>query len=290
MRDSLSGGTLERGAARAMRWLSVGALVVTAITYLLTTFTPLGQAIADEAWLARVAEGKGLLKVSRHLLEFIDIGTIIGVIAILLVGTAVRGSWRVGAALAGGLLGAAASAELLKAALPRPDLAPQLEAMMGEHAANSFPSGHVTIATASVLAMIVVLPSAGRLPWAMLGAVLVASVACAVVAAGWHRPSDALGGLGWALAWQGLIIAGIVRRLGVAVPGSARTAWFWPTVAGLVLAAAVVILAVLGRVDIAGLTGSVRAWTFPIAEILLACTALLAINCSAWILRRVELR
>jgi len=266
------------------------------VTYLTTTFTTWGQAVVDEAWLARVGEGRVLLKVSRHVLEFIDIGSVIGVIVILIVVTAVRRNWRVGAVLAGGVLGAAASAELLKVVLPRPDLAPQLEAMMGEHAANSFPSGHVTIVTASVIALLAVAPVTARLPVALVGASFVACVAGSVVAAGWHRPSDAIGGLGLALAWQGLVSWWVVRRAGVFASQLELGRWFWLAVAGLMLATMTVVVVVLAHeqfqllADSVNSVNSVNVWTFPIAEAILVGSALLAVCAAGWILREVEVR
>ncbi|WP_329063726.1 phosphatase PAP2 family protein [Amycolatopsis sp. NBC_01480] len=59
---------------------------------------------------------------------------------------------------------------------------------------NSFPSGHVSAATAVVLALGVVLPARFR-TWVLAGGSLgVAWVAAATVALGWHRLSDTVGG------------------------------------------------------------------------------------------------
>lgn len=268
-------------AVGRMRWLAVLGIVLTAVTYLLSTFTMLGQAVVDEAWLTRVSEGRGWLRASRLLLEFIDVGTVTGVVITLLVVTAVRGNWRIGAALGIGLFGATASAELLKVVLPRPDLAPRLEAMMGEHAANSFPSGHVTIVTASVVAALVLLPAAHRLPLTLLGAVLVATVSCAVVAAGWHRPSDALGGLGWGLAWQALIAAVLVKTFGNDRHVRTHARWLWPASVSVLLVGAVALLATLVKVQ-------GWQWPFALAEMVLATTALLVITTTGWILRNMS--
>ncbi|MFM7145050.1 MAG: phosphatase PAP2 family protein [Actinomycetales bacterium] len=277
----MSGVAVAAGRISWFWWPSCAGLVVTLLTYLFTTFTVQGQAIVDEAWLDRVAEGRGWLRASRHLLEFIDVGTVVGVLVALLVVTGVRGRWPMGAALGGGLLMAVASAEVLKVVLPRPDLAPKLEAMMGEHAANSFPSGHVTIVTASVLAALVVLPAQARLRLALLGGVLVAAVSCAVVAAGWHRPSDALGGLGWGLAVQGLVVAVVLWRFGAQNRPGTRVRWFWPACVGVMVILVVLLLGALG-------TGPAWPGAFALAEVALATAAVLAIGWTAWLLRNME--
>ncbi|MEC3982503.1 phosphatase PAP2 family protein [Amycolatopsis sp. H20-H5] len=59
---------------------------------------------------------------------------------------------------------------------------------------NSFPSGHVSAATAILLAVVVVLPRRFRTPVLLLGAPVVAWVAASTIALGWHRLSDTLGG------------------------------------------------------------------------------------------------
>ena len=267
-------------ASRAMCRIGVVGLVLTVVTYLLTTFTTAGQVIVDDVWLARVSEGRGLLKASRDLLELIDLGTVAGVVIALVAVSAVGGRWRAGAALGIGLIGAVASAEVLKVVLPRPDLAPRIEAMMGAHAANSFPSGHVTIVTASVIAALILIPAAHRGAPTLLAGLLVAAVSCAVVAAGWHRPSDALGGLGWGLAWQCLMAAVVIKRFGRDARSTRPVRWWGPTASGLIMAT-VVLVALLGSIQ-------KWQWSFALAEGVLASAAVIAITATGWALRNVD--
>ncbi|MEU7589276.1 phosphatase PAP2 family protein [Micromonospora sp. NPDC049230] len=77
-----------------------------------------------------------------------------------------------------------------KSALPRPDLG-----IDSSTTHNSFPSGHVAAATALLLAFMLVLPGWARRWLAVPGAAGVSVIAAATMIAGWHRFSDALGGV-----------------------------------------------------------------------------------------------
>jgi membrane-associated phospholipid phosphatase len=85
---------------------------------------------------------------------------------------------------------AAALAQLLKLALDRPDLAQKIR-----YTDNSFPSGHVTVAAVCVFALMLVLPTRTRWVVAVAGSVWVCAVGISTLVAGWHRPSDFLGGV-----------------------------------------------------------------------------------------------
>ncbi|WCN79147.1 phosphatase PAP2 family protein [Micromonospora sp. LH3U1] len=90
----------------------------------------------------------------------------------------------------GMVLCAVVVAGAVKSALPRPDL--QIESSTTH---NSFPSGHVAAATALLLAFMLVLPGWARRWLAVPGAAGVTVIASATMIAGWHRFSDALGGV-----------------------------------------------------------------------------------------------
>src|SRR6185369_7860181 len=65
---------------------------------------------------------------------------------------------------------------------------------------NAFPSGHTTAAAAVAVALALVVPARHALAAAIVGTLLVATVAGSVVVSGWHYPSDALGAILIALA------------------------------------------------------------------------------------------
>ncbi|MGI8882594.1 MAG: phosphatase PAP2 family protein [Jatrophihabitans sp.] len=93
-------------------------------------------------------------------------------------------------------------AHLLKSLLVRPQLLPGVD-----DAGNSFPSGHVSLAAASMLALAIVVPAVLRPTVLLLGWVWIGAVSVATVIAGWHRPSDAVGAIAVALASYGVLVA-----------------------------------------------------------------------------------
>ncbi|MBM0275565.1 phosphatase PAP2 family protein [Micromonospora tarensis] len=109
--------------------------------------------------------------------------------AVLLVGVLRRRSVA-GVVGVGMVLCTVLVAGALKAAMPRPDL--RIESSTTH---NSFPSGHVAAATALLLAFMLVLPGWARRWLAVPGAAGVSVIAAATMIAGWHRFSDALGGV-----------------------------------------------------------------------------------------------
>ncbi len=115
--------------------------------------------------------------------------------------------WRrrpiVALAIVGIIVGANVTTELLK-----PLLGTQLQGG-GPVNPGSFPSGHVTAATALALGMVLAAPLRVRRPVALAGAAFVAAVGGSVVMLGWHYPSDAAGGVLVASAWCLLGIAAI---------------------------------------------------------------------------------
>ncbi len=115
--------------------------------------------------------------------------------------------WRrrpiVALAIVGIIAGATVTTELLK-----PLLATQLQGG-GPVDPGSFPSGHVTAATALALCTVLAAPLRVRRLVALAGAAFVAVVAGSVVMLGWHYPSDAVGGVLVASTWWLLGIAAI---------------------------------------------------------------------------------
>jgi len=101
------------------------------------------------------------------------------------------------------IAGATVTTELLK-----PLLGAQLQGG-GPITPGSFPSGHVTAATALVLCMVLASPWWLRRPVALAGAAFVVVVGGAVVMLGWHYPSDVAGGVLVASIWWLLGIAAI---------------------------------------------------------------------------------
>lgn len=93
---------------------------------------------------------------------------------------------------------AIAASQLLKLRLlSRPELF-ELDAP------NTFPSGHMTVFTVLTAALIWAVPTRTRAFVALGGAALLSAVGWQLLAYGWHRPSDVLGGIALGTAAFGL--------------------------------------------------------------------------------------
>jgi membrane-associated phospholipid phosphatase len=99
--------------------------------------------------------------------------------------------------------GANVTTQVLKALLERTDLTDGVDTT-----ANSYPSGHTTLAASVAFALVIVMPRRLRPPVAILGALWVSAAGLGTIASSWHRPSDVLGALfvaaGWCFALLGL--------------------------------------------------------------------------------------
>ncbi|MBM0233781.1 phosphatase PAP2 family protein [Micromonospora sp. STR1_7] len=198
---------------------AVCALLALGLTGVLFVWTYPGQWL-DGLLLPRAERGGGyaqqstLLDPARSVLAaFGSTLLLAGLLgAVLLVGLAGR---RLLAALVGVgmVLCAVVVSGAAKSTLLRPDL--QVESSTTH---NSFPSGHVAAATTLLLAFMLVLPAGARRWLALPGAAGVTVIAAATMVAGWHRFSDALGGVLLGVALFCLAAAALASWPGVARP------------------------------------------------------------------------
>lgn len=79
----------------------------------------------------------------------------------------------------------------------------------GQISAASWPSGHATAAMTLALCAILAVPARARPTAAALGAAFAISVSYAILALGWHFPSDVLGGFLVATTWTLVAVAGL---------------------------------------------------------------------------------
>jgi len=182
---------------------------------------------------------------------------------------------RVGLSLvaAAVIVGAVCTTEVLKHwVLERPDL------ILRPLYRNSFPSGHATVAFSVGVAATLVVPPRLRRPAALLAVLYAGGIGVAVVAAGWHRPSDVVGAYLATTAWAAAVVAFAARRDDHAY---LRPDHAWPegTVAlryllgGIGLAAFGFLVAV--AVAFASETGRIG-WTIVDAAFLAACASVVA--------------
>lgn len=119
-----------------------------------------------------------------------------------------RGRPRMALIAAGSIGLAVISTELLKLViLDRPPLTTTFL----NNGLNSYPSGHTTVGMSVCVAAMLVVPERLRTPTALAAGAIGAAFGIAVVAAGWHRPSDAIGAYLVCLA-AGAVGAIAIRR------------------------------------------------------------------------------
>ena len=221
---------------RAAASISAVALVV---LYALITFVPRVAAADRSAFAGRLDSGSGLIVMERLALSTITIVTLSVGLLVVCWRTYRRQGHGAAVHIAAAVVGAVVSAELLKHFLPTAaGTLPFGQIVAG----GSFPSGHATIATGFALAVASTLdPKPARRCWGPLVA-WVSLVAAGTVAAGWHRPSDAVGGVLLAVIWHTALVrrrvadeadgAAVGRsRMGVP-PAASISGWGWWAVMG----------------------------------------------------------
>ncbi|MFN8168157.1 MAG: phosphatase PAP2 family protein [Candidatus Nanopelagicales bacterium] len=278
-----------RGLARStdLRTLALVAVGVLVAAYLLLVLTPLGQSWDDAALVGRLRATAADRREVGQFLKGIDAATILLLLIVVLVVGFVRRRARLAFTAGGAWLAAVVSAEVLKALLPRPSYGGEL-AILASKEYDTYPSGHSTIATGFVLALVMVANNRWRPLVALLGVLWAASVTTGVVAAGWHRPSDAIGGIALATAWLSFASSRLAKGRGLATePG--RLAGRLPVVA-IVLASlgvlGALVAALTGRQDL--LPADVPWWAFPLGQMAIDVAVVAAVGRFAWLLRDIR--
>lgn len=183
-------------ATRLLIWAVVAALV---LSYVLLVLSPLGQQWDDAIFVKRRSEPHVLARELNRGLHWINPLTWLLMAVVVLVTAAARRCLRRGIVAAGVFAATILLAEVLKIALPRPGVG--IDAVLGLEVKeiDTWPSGHTASATAFVLALILIV-AAVAVPWTVvIGTGLIITVGAGVVLAGWHRPSDIIGGSALAL-------------------------------------------------------------------------------------------
>ncbi len=263
--------------------LAVVAALVLGFSYWLFIRTHAGQVIDNSAYLGRAGATPRAALRARDLLDVIFISSVVAAAVVIIIVAVIRRSFLVGLLAVGGFLGAVAVAEILKLVLSRPNLDPVRNDILDKGLYNTFPSGHTTIAAGASLALIIVSSPAFRPIALWFGTAFTSAVACAVVIAGWHRPSDAVGGIATAA-----FVLSLAACLAVATRGEPIT----PT--GLArwapLTNALLLLLLGGSLVLALRLGWSNLQTA--ALIVLGCglivEAAVTLTITAWMLRDVE--
>ncbi|WP_328611338.1 phosphatase PAP2 family protein [Amycolatopsis sp. NBC_00345] len=169
---------------------AAGCAVAFVVAYLLFVRTASGQQV-ENGVVHSAQSGKSTVDWAAPL-QHADLVVALGGVAVLVLAIALaRRRFALGVTALVLLITPMLAAQLLKLyVLDRPSMNDGLA--VASH--NSFPSGHVSAATAVVLALGVVLPARFRTWVLAVGSLGVAWVAAATVALGWHRLSDTVGG------------------------------------------------------------------------------------------------
>ncbi len=198
--------TVAQSVKRLIGVAAVSALLCV-LVYVAFELTAAGQWLAETILYGRPTDSEtGIL--ATETLATISVLTVAIATLVLAAMALASGRPRLAIAVVVAIAGANLTTQVLKRViLERPNLIGEI----GQATANSFPSGHVTIAASLVLAALLVIPRALRVPGAILGAAYVAAVAMSTLAAGWHRMADAVGAILIALAWTALASATLAR-------------------------------------------------------------------------------
>ncbi|GAA3699596.1 hypothetical protein GCM10022377_10770 [Zhihengliuella alba] len=202
-----TGDGVRRGGRDGQRVLwPVGwivALLLLAATFCaafwLFVLTPMGQQVDDDALRGAnvflAARDEARLPALALLGELPRISAVLGAIA-LVTSAIVHRSVTAPLITLLGTGGALLTTQLLKhELLARPDMG------ISEATVNSFPSGHTTLAAASMFAVYAVVTPRWRPLVALLGGAFSAVAGMATLVLGWHRPADIVGAYLIAAAW-----------------------------------------------------------------------------------------
>lgn len=186
--------------SRAFTRLAVMALLCIAIAAAIGYFfvdTGVGQSLDDRALRGRVVQHPAARADSNRLLQTITNSSLALLGGALMVVALLRGRWHLALAVGVVILGSNVTTQLLKHGLDRPDLGE----VMYRATVNTWPSGHTTVAASLAAALVLVVPARARPLAATVGAAYAGAIAIGVMAAGWHRPSDAAGAFAVVGAW-----------------------------------------------------------------------------------------
>lgn len=274
-----------RRRARQLTALAAGCAVLLVAAYVFFVLTPVGQRLDTEGYLGRYAAAASDRALLARALRTIDIVTLVAMLGLVTAVGLLRRRWRLALVAAGSYAAAVVASQLLKAVLLRPHLIHDFDDIMPGKQFDTYPSGHATIATGFVLALVLVSRERYRPVVAVVGVLWSSILAAGTVTAGWHRPSDAVGGIllaGTAMAGGAAYLAG---REGEAVP-AARTARLVPVgmlLVLLLLASGIALNQIDARIE--DVPVMIALWVYPAAQAVIDVAAVVVVGTYAWLQR-----
>ncbi len=236
--DARSESALRRRILlRLLLLVSISGLLLAA-GYGFFVRTAAGQALDDAGYFGRMPQERVLKAYDNEILGMVRKNVILIAAGVVLVFAAIRRRFLDGMIVLAGAAMAIEGAEILKHVLYRPELVKPGGPMPAYFVGDTYPSGHTSVATSFALAVVLLMPAAWRFASAVLAGFVSASYATGVLFAGWHRPSDALGGIFWTLFCLGLAALFLVaiRRHDWDPPPRMGVRWMLPVIPGAAVA------------------------------------------------------
>jgi membrane-associated phospholipid phosphatase len=191
-RASSRGAVPERGGSaqrlpRGLVVLAFASAAAVVVLYLLVVRTYWGQRLDEHSFVghdffaSRAAQADSFLRI-------VSIGSLLLAVVLVAAVAVVRRRPRLAIFAAASIGVSVLATEILKhSLLERPNL---VASFIFD---NSYPSGHTTVGMAVAVAAMLVVPRRLLVPTAIGAGLFGSAFGVAVVAAGWHRPSDAVG-------------------------------------------------------------------------------------------------
>src|SRR5689334_16380503 len=172
-----------------------------------------GQRLDDAALSGRVVQHPRTPARSDRLLRTISVGSLAFFGAAIMAVAVARGRWHLALGAGAVIVGANVTTEVFKALVHRPHLVSNPLISF-----NTLPSGHSTVAASLAAALVLVVPVRLRPLAATLGGLYAGGIAAMTLAAGWHRPSDAVSAFAVVGMWTFGVSALLVARRGAGTP------------------------------------------------------------------------
>jgi hypothetical protein len=189
-------------------------LILCAAGYWAFVTTVWGQEFDNAAFFGRDVQSRAVQAMDTAVLGRVTNGFVAAGAAVLLVVALVRRRWLSGFAAVAGVALAVGGAEVLKETLPRGELVVPEGIEPGYFKADTYPSGHTSVGTSLALAAVLVAGARWRIGVAVGAAVVSVVYGTGVFFMGWHRPSDAVGGILWSGFCLGLVVCVVAALKG----------------------------------------------------------------------------
>jgi len=187
----------ERRLIRLSVAISIVSAVLVAVIYVVFVRTRWGQEVDDLAFEGRTAVSAQATKRLENMLRVVTETSLFVLGGAIVLAALAQRRLRLVFVVGVCMSGAVVTTEALKLHLLT---RPSFSDVQGI-ANNSYPSGHATIGMVLSLGMVMVSTSRWRKVVTAFAALLATAFGTAVLATGWHRPSDTFGAYGMALAW-----------------------------------------------------------------------------------------